>query len=228
MFNSRIICMSLLWGVGATFLARPWFWKALRTGQLFTDDKNKYGFDKKDWKKDVFIEFLLGLGTFLISLFNYCILGCRQNLYGSLLPILCCLICQYICINTEKVSQGLRLAVIFTAVLLIQDAGLGAFMTTPLEVRYAPPKSDFTLKDEGRQLRSIYPTEKLKAICIAFAGEGRLYGVFAIADKTWLMGTYETDKYLLVDLATNNMTEYTYEELPDFVKTHQGQNIEEV
>lgn len=221
MVNSRIIYMSLLWGIGSTFLARPWFWRALRSGNLFTDDKDTYGFDRKDWKKDVFIEFLLGLGTFLISMFNYCILECRQNLYGSLLPILCCLICQYICINSEETSQKLKLAIIFTAVLLVQDVGIGTFMTTPLETRYDLKESGFTLKSEARELRETYPTEKLKEICIASANGGREYGVFAIADKTWLMGTYETNKYILVDLSTNDMAEYTYEELPSFVKTHQ-------
>lgn len=218
MLNNRIICLSLLWGAAATFLARPWFWKAVKSKNMFSDGKGNNGFDKKDWKKEVFIEVMLGIGTFAISIVNYCVLGCRQNLYGSLLPILCCLICQYICNNTEKVSQRLKLAIIFTAVLLIQDAGMGEFMTTPLEVRYSHPQTSFSLKDERSHLRSIYPTEKIKALWIAKTAEGRLYGVFAIADKTWFMGTYETDRYLLVDLVTNDMKEYTYEELPDFVK----------
>ncbi|MBR0428121.1 MAG: hypothetical protein IJK18_08000 [Clostridia bacterium] len=67
-------------------------------------------------------------------------------------------------------------------------------------------------------IRSQFPTAKLKKLFIAVSDDDVPYGVYAISNKTWLLGTYKVDKFALRNLQTGEVTNYYEEPLPEFVK----------
>ena len=67
------------------------------------------------------------------------------------------------------------------------------------------------------ELRSQYPTQKLKALYITISDDNTPYGLFAVAKKSWLLGTYNVNCYVMLNLLTGEMQEFTQEQLPVFV-----------
>lgn len=68
-----------------------------------------------------------------------------------------------------------------------------------------------------RDVRSQYPTQKLKELYITISDDNVPYGLFAVADKTWLLGTYNVKGYVMLNLITGEVQEFKQEELPKFV-----------
>lgn len=68
-----------------------------------------------------------------------------------------------------------------------------------------------------RDVRSKYPTQKLKELYITISDDNVPYGLFAIADKNWLLGTYKVNGYIMLNLMTGETQELIQEELPIFV-----------
>ncbi len=66
-------------------------------------------------------------------------------------------------------------------------------------------------------VRSQYPTQKLKELYITISDDNVPYGLFAVADKNWLLGTYKVNGYIMLNLMTGESQEFTQEELPNFV-----------
>lgn len=62
-----------------------------------------------------------------------------------------------------------------------------------------------------------YPTQKLKKLYIAISDEDVPYGIFAVCNKNWLLGTYHVDVYVMLNLLTGETQEFTQEQLPSFV-----------
>ena len=64
------------------------------------------------------------------------------------------------------------------------------------------------------------PSKKLQEMYIVISDDGKEpipYGIYAVAEKSWLFGTYKAEKYLLLNMKNGEMEEYSQEELPDFV-----------
>ncbi len=64
------------------------------------------------------------------------------------------------------------------------------------------------------------PYKKLQKMYIVVSDdeEGIIpYGVYAVAEKSWLFGTYKAEKYLLMNMKNGDIKEYSQEKLPDFV-----------
>lgn len=66
-------------------------------------------------------------------------------------------------------------------------------------------------------VRSQYPTQKLKKLYITISDDNVPYGLFAVADKNWLLGTYKVNGYIMLNLMTGEIQEFAQEELPIFV-----------
>lgn len=66
-------------------------------------------------------------------------------------------------------------------------------------------------------LRSEYPTEKLKELYITVSEDNVPYGLFAIAEKNWFFGSYDVTGYVMLNLITGETEQYTEEQLPAFV-----------
>ena len=66
-------------------------------------------------------------------------------------------------------------------------------------------------------IRAKYPTKKLRTLYIAISDDNTPYGVFATANKTWLLGHYVVDGYLLFNLNTGETESFSQEDLPEFV-----------
>lgn len=66
-------------------------------------------------------------------------------------------------------------------------------------------------------VRSQYHTQKLKELYITISDDNVPYGLFAVADKNWLLGTYKVSGYIMLNLMTGEIQEFTQEELPIFV-----------
>lgn len=82
------------------------------------------------------------------------------------------------------------------------------------EANFLPYSYEFEVKD----VRSQYPTQKLKKLYIAISNDNVPYGIFAVAKKSWFLGTYKVNGYIMLNLMTGETTqELTQEELPDFV-----------
>lgn len=81
-------------------------------------------------------------------------------------------------------------------------------------------KADFiscSYKLKVTSIRSKYPTQKLKELYITISDDNVPYGLFAVADKNWFFGTYNVNRYLLIDLTNGEAQELTQEQLPSFV-----------
>ena len=68
-----------------------------------------------------------------------------------------------------------------------------------------------------RDVRSQYPTRKLKELYITISDELEPYGLFAVADKSWILGSYKVNGYVMFNLITGETQEFNQEELPEFV-----------
>lgn len=66
-------------------------------------------------------------------------------------------------------------------------------------------------------VRSQYPTQKLKDLYITISDDNVPYGLFAVADKNWILGTYTVNGYVMLNLITGEVQEFKQEELPKFV-----------
>lgn len=66
-------------------------------------------------------------------------------------------------------------------------------------------------------VRSQYPTQKLKELYITISDDNVPYGLFAVADKNWILGTYNVNEYVMLNLITGEVQEFKQEELPKFV-----------
>lgn len=66
-------------------------------------------------------------------------------------------------------------------------------------------------------LRSQYPTQKIKYLYITVSDDNVPYGLFAVAEKDWIFGTYSVKGYIMLDLTTGKVQEFKQEELPKFV-----------
>lgn len=67
-----------------------------------------------------------------------------------------------------------------------------------------------------REVRSQYPTQKLKELYITISDDNVPYGLFAVADKSWILGTYKVNYYIMLNLITGEIQEFKQEELPKF------------
>lgn len=96
------------------------------------------------------------------------------------------------------------------------DTGNGIVIidkNNPTEANFIPCsyESDIT------EIRSKYPTHKLKELFITISDDNVPYALFATADKSWLLGTYEVNGYIMLNLLTGEIGEFTQEQLPFFV-----------
>lgn len=66
-------------------------------------------------------------------------------------------------------------------------------------------------------VRSQYPTKKLKELYITISDDNEPYGLFAVADKSWILGSYKVNGYVMFNLITGETQEFNQEELPEFV-----------
>ncbi len=66
-------------------------------------------------------------------------------------------------------------------------------------------------------VRSEYPTQKLKELYITISDDNTPYALFAVADKSWVLGTYNVNGYVMLNLITGECQKLTQEQLPDFV-----------
>lgn len=66
-------------------------------------------------------------------------------------------------------------------------------------------------------VRSQYPTQKLKELYITISDDNVPYGLFAVADKNWILGTYNVNGYVMLNLITGEVQEFKQEELPKFI-----------
>lgn len=66
-------------------------------------------------------------------------------------------------------------------------------------------------------LRFQYPTQKLKKLYITISDSNVPYGLFAVADKNWIFGTYKVNSYIMLNLMTGESQKFMQEELPIFV-----------
>ena len=66
-------------------------------------------------------------------------------------------------------------------------------------------------------VRSQYPTKKLKELYITISDDNEPYGLFAVADKSWILGSYKVNGYVMFNLITGETQEFKQEELPEFV-----------
>lgn len=63
---------------------------------------------------------------------------------------------------------------------------------------------------------SKYSTQRIKALYITISDDDVPYGLFAVADKDWLLGTYKVSSYVMFNLQTGEIQEYTQEQLPSY------------
>ena len=66
-------------------------------------------------------------------------------------------------------------------------------------------------------VRSQYTTKKLKELYITISDDNEPYGLFAVADKSWVLGSYKVNGYVMFNLITGETQEFKQEELPEFV-----------
>lgn len=66
-------------------------------------------------------------------------------------------------------------------------------------------------------VRSQYPIQKLKELYIAISDDNVPYGLFAVAEKNWILGNYNVNGYVMLNLITGEAQEFKQEELPKFV-----------
>jgi hypothetical protein len=66
-------------------------------------------------------------------------------------------------------------------------------------------------------VRSQYPIQKLKKLYITISDDNVPYGLFAVADKNWILGSYNVNGYVMLNLITGEAQEFKPEELPKFV-----------
>lgn len=96
------------------------------------------------------------------------------------------------------------------------DTGNGIVIidkANPTEANFIPCSYKLDIKD----IRYKYPTHKLKELYITISDDNVPYALFAIADKSWLLGTYEVNGYVMLNLVTGKKGEYTQDQLPNFV-----------
>ena len=75
------------------------------------------------------------------------------------------------------------------------------------------------------KLRKYYPFDNITKLYIAVSDENIPYKVFALSNKTWLLGHYEVSSYILANCVTGEIISYSENELPDFVTID---NIKEI
>lgn len=68
-----------------------------------------------------------------------------------------------------------------------------------------------------KSVRSKCPTQKLKKLYITVSDNNVPYGLFAVADKDWFLGSYRVNTYLLFNLTNGEAQMFTQEQLPSFV-----------
>lgn len=282
----RIILLSLFWALCSTCLVRPWFWKKIKHKDLFNNCGKKIGIDNDGWKNDLKIKIVYCFVVMLlISMFLYAVIGVRQNLYGSFILIMYCFVFQ--CLwsyegNVKCTNILILTAIVFSAILWIQDGIVGSKINKPLNrvdsvpltasdvqedkqvklfVSSSEIKSLFKVDsatgptynngryifavsggDTGKgiviidkdnyseanfipcsyglnvtDIRSKYPTQKLKELYITISDDNTPYAFFAVADKSWVLGTYNVNGYVMLNLITGECQKLTQEQLPDFV-----------
>ena len=81
------------------------------------------------------------------------------------------------------------------------------------EANFIPCSYELDVKD----IRSKYPTQKLKELYIAVSDDNTPYALFAVANKSWVLGTYNVNGYVMLNLITGESQKLTQELLPDFV-----------
>lgn len=83
----------------------------------------------------------------------------------------------------------------------------------PTEANFIPCSYELDITD----IRYKYPSHKLKELYITISDDNIPYALFATADKSWLLGTYEVNGYIMLNLVTGETEELTQEQLPIFV-----------
>ena len=81
------------------------------------------------------------------------------------------------------------------------------------EANFIPCSYELDVKD----IRSKYPTQRLKELYIAVSDDNTPYALFAVANKSWVLGTYNVNGYVMLNLITGESQKLTQELLPDFV-----------
>lgn len=72
-------------------------------------------------------------------------------------------------------------------------------------------------KSDVTELRHVYPTEKLEELYITCSDENIPYCLFAVAEKTWLLGKYDVTGYVMLNLQSGESKFFAEEDLPEFV-----------
>ena len=81
------------------------------------------------------------------------------------------------------------------------------------EAKFLPHSYDLDITD----VRLQYPTKKMKQLYIAISDDNVPYELFAVADKSWILGTYKVSGYVMLNLITGDVQELKQDELPEFV-----------
>lgn len=237
----RIILLSLFWGICGTCLVRPWFWRGLKNKNLFSDD-GKIGFTRLRWKTEVVAEIALFIIICFISSFLLSGVSVKQNICIYFILISICCIFQMISYSEgmEKKFVVMTIGSIYM-LFLIQDiyAVINIQIQTYSDDRYMYEISIENNEDgiiiinknnyneayfivteyefELNEIMNLYPTDKLIELQIAVSDDDTPYGVFVKANKTWLLGKYDVDSYILFNLITGETEEYLEGNLPEFV-----------
>lgn len=82
------------------------------------------------------------------------------------------------------------------------------------EAKFLPCSYEFHVSNIYYQ----YYKKLIKKLYIAISNENIPYGLFAVAEKDWLLGTYNVNIYVMLNLFTGEIQEFTLEQLPDFVR----------
>ena len=72
-------------------------------------------------------------------------------------------------------------------------------------------------KADVTELRHVYPTEKLEELYVTCSDENIPYCLFAVAEKTWLLGKYDVTGYVMLNLQSGESKFFAEEDLPEFV-----------
>lgn len=83
----------------------------------------------------------------------------------------------------------------------------------PIEANFIPCSYELDIRDISYK----YPTHTLKELYITISDDNKPYALFATADKSWLLGTYEVNGYIMLNMVTGETKEFTQEQLPHFV-----------
>ena len=184
----RIFLLSLFWGICATCLIRPWFWKGVKKKYLF-NDRNKIGFDKFHWVSNIFVEVIFFILIFACSLTNYALLEARQCIYGSYFLLAFCLFAQTVWDNQGKFfNTFLYTLSVLCIILAIQELSVSSHISVPLNKVTTVPLTTTSISEEANT-KNFISADELQ----------NLYKATSISGPT-----YNNDKYVYIAKGGDN------------------------